>query len=184
VQIIGREASLRCEELAWRRHDRRPNGLHVEPVVLLDVARIACRDDVGPRRLAVNTDRKMTPIASLGPLQAIDFVESGIWDPLADHGQDPTPKHTADLRSQRGSDGGTTLPSFDRATALHFYEAVRPGAFVLGYTDGRSVSTAGQFQGVAQEADSTHEQLFFAVATLKPEWSDPKTHAKGNVTTP
>jgi hypothetical protein len=75
-------------------------------------------------------------------------------------------------------------PRFDHEMALKFYNAVRPDGIVLGYTEGRPVRDANQFEQIANEADSRREHLFFAVATLKPEWSDPNTHKKGKVTTP
>ena len=75
-------------------------------------------------------------------------------------------------------------PHFDHEMALKFYNDVRPDGIVLGYTEGRPVRDANQFGQIANEADSRREHLFFAVATLKPEWSDPNTHEKGKVTTP
>ena len=75
-------------------------------------------------------------------------------------------------------------PRFDHAMALVFYNAIKPNGLVLGYTDGRPVADTNQFEQIAKEADSRGEHFFFAVATLKPEWSDPNTHQKGKVTTP
>jgi hypothetical protein len=76
------------------------------------------------------------------------------------------------------------LPRFDHEMALKFYHAIRPDGVVLGYRDGRPVSDANQFEQIAKEADSRGEHFFFAVAKLKPEWSNPKTHEAGRVTTP
>src|SRR5208282_6555494 len=67
--------------------------------------------------------------------------------------------------------------------ALEFYNAVPGNAFILGYTQGRSVTSAEEFQALAKEADEGHEHLFFHVATLKPDWTDPTKHAKGKITT-
>ena len=75
-------------------------------------------------------------------------------------------------------------PRFDHAMALEFYNVIKPNGLVLGYTDGRPVADANQFEQIAKEADGRGEHFFFAVATLKPEWSDPNTHEKGKVTTP
>ena len=75
-------------------------------------------------------------------------------------------------------------PRFDHAMALEFYNVIKPNGLVLGYTDGRPVTNANQFEQIAKEADGRGEHFFFAVATLKPEWSDPNTHEKGKVTTP
>jgi hypothetical protein len=77
----------------------------------------------------------------------------------------------------------TGLPKFDHPTALQFYNAVAPSAVILGYTDGRSITSAEEFQALAKEADDKHEHLFFHVATLKPTWMDPTTHDKGKITT-
>ena len=68
--------------------------------------------------------------------------------------------------------------------ALEFYNAVRPNGLVVGYTEGWPVRNANQFEQIAKEADGRREHFFFAVARLKPEWSDPNTHEKGKVTTP
>ena len=78
----------------------------------------------------------------------------------------------------------TSPPKFDHATALEFYNAVQPSAFILGFTQGRSITSAIEFQALAKDADNKRDHLFFPVATLKPEWGDPKTHAKGKITTP
>ena len=75
-------------------------------------------------------------------------------------------------------------PRFDHSMALEFYNAIKPNGLVLGYTNGRPVADANQFEQIAKEADGRSEHFFFAVATLKPEWSDPNTHDKGSVTTP
>src|SRR5262249_33571976 len=83
-------------------------------------------------RLGLQADAKGPGAAGPPPFGASEPIDTDIA--------------AAGLRSKRGSDdGGTTLPNFDRAMALDFYEAVRPAAFILGYTDGRSVSTAEQF---------------------------------------
>ena len=73
--------------------------------------------------------------------------------------------------------------NFDHSIALEFYNAVRPSAFVLGFTQGRHVTCAEEFQTLAKEADNKREHQFFHVATLKPEWTDPKTHEKGRIAT-
>jgi hypothetical protein len=75
-------------------------------------------------------------------------------------------------------------PRFDHAMALEFYNAIKPNGLVLGYTYGRPVADANQFEQIAKEADGRRDHFFFAVATLKLEWSDPNTHEKGKVTTP
>jgi hypothetical protein len=75
-------------------------------------------------------------------------------------------------------------PRFDHAMALEFYNAIKPNGLVLGYTDGRPVADADQFEQIAKEVDGRGKHFFFAVATLKPEWSNPNTHEKGKVTTP
>lgn len=80
--------------------------------------------------------------------------------------------------------GGTSAPKFDHATVLEFYNAVRPSALILDYTDGRHITNAEEFQALARKADDKHDHLSFPVATLKPTWTDPTTHAKGKVTTP
>jgi hypothetical protein len=98
--------------------------------------------------------------------------------------------NTGPTRAQPGPNAsqakqsGTSLPKFDHAMALEFYNAVRPSAFIWGFTQGRSITSAKEFQVLAKEADDKHEHLFFPVAVLKPEWGDPKTHAKGKITTP
>ena len=61
-------------------------------------------------------------------------------------------------------------PKFDHAIALEFYSAIHPRAFILDYTRGRHVTSAEQFQALAQEADGKRGHLFFHVATLKTEW--------------
>ena len=43
--------------------------------------------------------------------------------------------------------------------------------------------SAEEFRVLAKEANHKREHLFFHVATLKPEWGDPKTHEKGKITT-
>jgi hypothetical protein len=75
-------------------------------------------------------------------------------------------------------------PQFDHETARTFYNAVRPDGVVLGYTDGCPIRNADEFVQIANEADSRREHFFFAVAKLKPEWSDPRTHERAKVTTP
>jgi predicted P-loop ATPase len=107
-----------------------------------------------------------------------------------DGGGAPTQAHHQPSKPQpqssigQAEQSGTTRPSFDHTTGLAFYEAVHPSAFILGYTGGRGVSTAEQYQALTQEADRRHEHLFFAVARLNPEWANPNTHEKGKVTTP
>lgn len=95
----------------------------------------------------------------------------------------PTGTQTRPNASQ-AKQSSASLPKFDYPTALEFYNALRPSAFILGYTDGRSVSTAEKFRALAKEADDKREHFFFPVAVLKPEWGDPKTHPKGKITTP
>ena len=75
------------------------------------------------------------------------------------------------------------MPEFDHATALEFYKALRPGAFVLGFIQGKGIRSAEDFQALAKEASNKREHLFFHVATLKPTWTDPTKHEKGKVTT-
>ena len=60
---------------------------------------------------------------------------------------------------------------------------MRPNAGVLGFTQGRSITSPEEFQALTKEADSKDEHLFFSAARLKPEWADPKTHEKGKITT-
>ena len=130
-------------------------------------------------RLGLRTGTNGSSAAGPSPFGASEPIDTGIaaaggW--LQSCNSSPA--------DQRAPKDGITLPNFDHATALGFYEAVRPSAFILGYTDGRSVSTADQFKLLAQEADRTHAHLFFPVATLKPQWADANTHEKGKVTTP
>jgi hypothetical protein len=83
----------------------------------------------------------------------------------------------------QATQSGASLPKFDHATALEFYNAIHPSAFMLGYDRGRSILNEDQFRALAQEADCGHEHLFFHAATLKSEWADPQTHEKGKITT-
>jgi len=76
-----------------------------------------------------------------------------------------------------------TLPKFDHAVALDFYTAVRPCAFILGYTEGHSISREEEFLTLARTTDDRREHFFFHVATLQTTWSDPSTHEKGKITT-
>jgi hypothetical protein len=77
----------------------------------------------------------------------------------------------------------TSLPKFDRAVALEFYNAVGQSAFMLGVSQGKYVVSAEEFQELCQNAVDRREHLFFHIATLKAEWADPRKHAKGFVTT-
>ncbi len=95
----------------------------------------------------------------------------------------PTDATGATPNTGQTEQSGRARPVFDHPTAVEFYSAVRPAALVLDFKDGRSITSAKEFQALAQEADSKHEHLFFHVATLKPEWRDPRTHEKGKVTT-
>ena len=93
--------------------------------------------------------------------------------------QSQTPKPSPGFATQN-----VTSPLFfDHAIALEFYSAVRPSAFILSFTQGRSIKSAEEFQALIKEADDKHEHLFFHVATLKPDWTDPARHVKRKVTT-
>src|SRR5262245_38145890 len=48
LDLAWRERSLRRHQLAGGRNERRSDRLHARAIVLLDVAQIACGDDVGP----------------------------------------------------------------------------------------------------------------------------------------
>jgi predicted P-loop ATPase len=82
-----------------------------------------------------------------------------------------------------GTQPRPSAPKFDHAMALEFYSAVRGSAFILGFTQGRSITSAEEFQALTKEANEKREHLFFHVATLKPTWTDPATHGKCKVTT-
>lgn len=76
---------------------------------------------------------------------------------------------------------------FDHATALEFLNAVysqRQAALVIGFTEGVPIKgdAPDRFDAILRRADTEHQHLFFHVARLKPEWSDPTSHAKGKVT--
>src|SRR5580704_17237225 len=78
-----------------------------------------------------------------------------------------------------------TEPTFNCTVAREFLQAVhgdRPAALVVGFTEGVSVAP-GHFSDTLQRAADENQHLFFHVATLKPEWADPASHAKGKVTT-
>jgi hypothetical protein len=96
---------------------------------------------------------------------------------------EPTAAQPRPNASQAKQSSGASPPKFDHATALAFYNAIHPNAFMLGYDRGRSIPNEDQFRALAQEADRGHEHLFFHVATLKAEWADPQTHEKGKITT-
>jgi hypothetical protein len=68
-------------------------------------------------------------------------------------------------------------PRFDHAMALEFYNATRPNGLVLGYTDGRPIADANQFERIAKEADHRGEHFFFTVATLNPNGAT-QTHTR------
>jgi hypothetical protein len=81
-----------------------------------------------------------------------------------------------------------SAPQFDHATARDFLArryANEPAALILGYVEGICVPTgdADRFDAVLTRARCEKKDLFFHVATLKPEWADPSRHAKGEVTT-
>jgi predicted P-loop ATPase len=75
----------------------------------------------------------------------------------------------------------TSLPKFDHATALEFYNAVQPKVFILGFKLGRGITSADEFRVLAKEADQKHEHLFFHVATVKPTWASGTTATKDQI---
>ncbi len=113
-----------------------------------------------------------------GPAKAAEELRT--TEATAKKQQNEQPGPNADQKNQ----SGTSAPKFDHATAHNFYNAVRPTAFMLGFKDGRHVTSAEEFQVLTKDADDQREHLFFPVATLKPEWANPKTHEKGKITTP
>ena len=84
-------------------------------------------------------------------------------------------------KADQAKQSGANLPKFDHATALEFYDAVQPSAFILGYKSGRSITNAEGFQALAKEADDKHEHLFFHVATVKPTWISGTTATKDQI---
>jgi hypothetical protein len=82
-----------------------------------------------------------------------------------------------------------TSPPFDEKTARDFlnlrYLPSQSAALVMGYTEGVCVppGDANRFDAVLGRARREQQHLFFHVSTLKPEWSDPASHEKGEVTT-
>ncbi|HUZ32122.1 MAG TPA: VapE domain-containing protein [Xanthobacteraceae bacterium] len=82
-----------------------------------------------------------------------------------------------------GTQDGPNAPKFDHAMALEFYSAVGLNAFILGFVQGRSITSGEEFQALTKEADDKHEHLFFHVSTLTSAWADPKAHKKGKITT-
>jgi hypothetical protein len=87
------------------------------------------------------------------------------------------------VQERVNAEAPTSLPKFDRAAALEFYNAVGQTAFMLGVSQGKYVVSAEEFQELCRIAIDRREHLFFHIATLKPEWADPKKHVKGFVTT-
>ena len=81
----------------------------------------------------------------------------------------------------QATQSGRNLPDFDHATALEFYKAVEPSAFILGFKQGRHVTSVEDFQVLAKEADDKHQHLFFHVATVKPTWTSGTTAKKDQI---
>jgi hypothetical protein len=83
----------------------------------------------------------------------------------------------------------STTPKFNHADAARFlrmrYRDDEPAALVLGFTHGIHIPPGGpdRFDAILARAENERQHLFFHVATLKPEWADASTHAKGKVTT-
>ena len=80
-------------------------------------------------------------------------------------------------------------PRFSSSIANEFCDAVFEGrdeAYILGFTEGVFVPSGDREARAAvfARAERENTSLFVPVATLKPEWHDPSTHAKGKVTTP
>lgn len=79
-------------------------------------------------------------------------------------------------------------PHFDHEMARDFLTrryANEPAALILGFTEGVYVppGDADRFDAVLASAQRERTDLFFHVATLKPEWANPSSHAKRKVTT-
>jgi hypothetical protein len=91
---------------------------------------------------------------------------------------DPQPRPSAQQATQRSS---TSSPNFDHATALEFYKAVGPSAFILGFKQGRHVTGAEDFRLLTKEADEKHEHLFFHVAIVKATWTSGTTATKDQI---
>ena len=52
-------------------------------------------------------------------------------------------------------------PVVNHAVAREFYDAVRPSAFILGYTQGRHITSTEEFQALTEEADVNTSIYFF-----------------------
>jgi hypothetical protein len=80
------------------------------------------------------------------------------------------------------------VPHFNHKMAREFldfrYYASESAALMLGFTEGIYIppGDADRFDGVLTRAQGEGKDLFFHVATLKPEWADPSSHDKGMVT--
>jgi hypothetical protein len=73
-----------------------------------------------------------------------------------------------------------TMRSFLR----HRYRDGEIACLVLGYTEGIVVGPGGadRFDAVLDRTEREQAHLFFHVANLKPEWANPASHAKGEIT--
>jgi hypothetical protein len=84
--------------------------------------------------------------------------------------------------------GLTASPDFNHKTAREFlalrYCASEPAALILGFTEGIYIppGDAHRFDVVLARAQRERKDLFFHVATLKPEWANPASHDKRKVT--
>ncbi len=97
------------------------------------------------------------PTGDIGPTE-----HNGPTGNTGPTGTQPKPNASQAMQS------GKSPPKFDHAAALEFYNAVRPNAFILGFTQGSSVTRAEEFQALTKEADKKCEHLFFHVANVKP----------------
>ena len=119
------------------------------------------------------------------PTKPIESVVPRVAGPVSNVGiSTPADQQREQQRlNDQAKQGATSAPKFDHAMALEFYSAIHPSAFVLRFKLGRSITSAEEFKALAKEADDKQEHLFFHVATLKPDWTDPTKHAKGKITT-
>ena len=120
----------------------------------------------GPLSFAKATDTAIVAAVTAKPAQA----ESDKCDI-------PPTKQPEPTAAQDGAIG----PTFDHGTALQFYKAVRPSAFILGYTVGKRITSIEEFQALAKKVENEHKHLFFHVATVKPTWTSVTTATKDQI---
>ena len=140
---------------------------------------------------APSAPKNTNGIASGTPFSLDEPVDTGLLDAeanqrrgLAKDVQHEVPALDFPPVNEKGeADKPTSPPKFDHAVALEFYNAVGQSAFMLGFSQGKHVASAEKFQELCHDAADKHEHLFFHIATLTPQWADPKTHAKGFITT-